>query len=189
MSRRYCFILFVLICAAVFSSCGKTDEHEGTKHITNDGVDFTFYYPEDWVLDTNDSKTITVVYGEQSTGSNIYSIRVTENSVGSDFMTAEEYFNKSDSGIFYRYKAQFENNFKLLSTKDDFKLDDVKAFRAEFTISIAKGNDEFDSYHFIQIYALRNGNIYTITCTGKDDDDFNTAVSALDTITEYFKFK
>ena len=175
IKKTLCMILIVSFAFALVS-CSKGDAPEGTVAISNDAVDFTVYYPEGWVVETNEPKSavISIVYGENATGTNKSSIRVTELSLRNRFSSAEEYWKS--------YLEEFEKQFSDLSIIDEktVKLDDADAFRVHFTAEVAG-----ETFCFIQVVALRNQNVYTITYTA-NQTDFDS--SALDTVVKYFKF-
>ena len=177
IKRTVCFFLVAAMCFLTLASCSKKDTPEGTAVVTNDAVDFTVYYPEDWVVETNEPKSsvISLVYGENATGSNKASIRITTLSVGNSYLTAKSYWDS--------FLDEFKSQFGAISIMEekDIKLGDVDAFRVYFTAEVAG-----DKFNFVQVLALRNGNIYTITYTAKDED-FDT--TALGTVIEYFTFK
>lgn len=176
IKKSTCIIL-ILSSLFLFISCSKSENPEGTLSVTNDAVDFTVYYPEDWTVETNEpqSAVISLVYGEKNLESNKASIRITVLSVKNQFLTGKAYWDS--------YFEEFKSQFGAISILDekDIKLDDVEAFKVGFTAEVAG-----EVFHFVQVIAIRNGNVYTITYTAKDSD-FDT--SALDTVIQYFEFK
>ena len=177
MTQKLICIILIILSILCIASCSDSENSELKLSVTNDAVDFTVYYPDGWVIETNEPKSavISLVYGENGIESNKSSIRVTELSIKNQYLTAKSYWDS--------FLEEFKSQFGAISILDEknIKLDDADAFRVHFTTEVA--GERFD---FIQVLAIRNGNVYTITYSAKEND---FVPDTLDTVVQYFKFK
>ncbi len=180
-SKRYLAVLFAVITALlVLSSCSSEGSEipAGTLEATNDAVDFVFYYPDSWQVFTNEGM-IAIKPAPSSTGIVNTSISVSAYELASEdsAMGVNEYWD--------RYNGTLETTFGEfeLTKESELTVDGIPAARKEY-----KGKLTDSVYKFVQVFCIRNGTVYQITFTASEED-YDSYVSAVDTVTGNFRFK
>jgi len=179
--RRAALLLLALalFAAALLSSCSSSvpDLTKDGVRATSDGVDFYFYVPKTWLIDTETG--IISAYVDTTDSTDMSNISVTTFALPTGAPTTPQ-----DYWAWEGNQQAFEvfTNFTLISS-DSLVLDGFAAMKYVFTATLA-GAD----YKYMQIICVKDGMVYIVTYTSTPDkfdgnmDDVNNMVST-------FRFK
>ena len=156
----------VLLLAMLFSLCACAEENtevpQGFLQAENEGADYYFYYPSDWILDRHDAG-MTSAYVSERDFSNVSVTAFTNAGISYPSLVeyAEEY-----------YLAQFESNFNQLSVernqdqslkRENLTVDGKEAIAIKYSADFGG-----EGYTFRAWLISHNGYIYTVLYTAKD---------------------
>lgn len=141
----------VLASCLLFSSCSKqpTEAAAGYAIAGNDYVDYTFEYPEKWVIDRNDGMIAVKPENES------ISISCTSFVPDDPTVLAQEYWDS----YFTSFKETFGEKVEILK-EEETKLGGAAAKYVTYTAEIVG-----ETYQFTQVCAMMNGTAYTLTYT------------------------
>ena len=174
--RVIAFLLVACLTLGIFASCESDpgDLPEGLERITNDAVDYYFYYPAGWTVDKNEG--IISAYASMQDPS---SISITAFTAPNDFESLEKYFTED----YEKYFTQNFSNINFTERSLETKIGEYPAYRCQFTSDIA-GN----SYKFMQVLCVRGGYIYVVTYTS-DIERYADHFADIERALSYIAFK
>ncbi|MBQ8510105.1 MAG: hypothetical protein IJ493_09400 [Clostridia bacterium] len=164
--------LVILTCSLV--SCGTSSDTApmGFKEISDPEVTYHLYVPDEWITDV--STGMTSAYYDGRDPSNIS-------------MTAFELDGTVTSVADYwaLYEADFKAIFPDMEYVDavECTLDDVAAMQYIYTATMSD-----IQYKFMQVIALRQGQVYIFTYTATAEK-YDTHIEDVIAILDYFSFK
>jgi hypothetical protein len=169
MKTKIRFFSFVLVLVTLCSlvSCAQRDPNipDGFLLAENEGADYYFYYPENWLLDRADAG-MTSVYVSEVDYSNVSVTAVTAEQEGKTYTGlpeyAEEYYLKQCEGNFRDLKV--ERNADKSLKRSVLKIDDCEAIAFSYS-AVFDG----ETYRFRAWLISCNGYIYTVLYTAKED--------------------
>lgn len=176
ITRLVALFLIAAFAISVFTSCESDpgDLPEGLERVTNDAVDYYFYYPAGWTVDKNEG--IISAYASMQDPS---SISITAFTAPKDFESLEKYFTED----YEKYFTQNFSNINFTERSLETKIAEYPAYRCQFTSDIA-GN----SYKFMQILCVRGGYIYVVTYTS-DIETYSDHFADIERAVSYIAFK
>ena len=175
MKKFIALLASVLLLGTVLSSCGQNSDSTapmGFMEISDDGVTYDLYVPDEWTADV--STGMTSAYYDGRDPSNIS-------------MTAFEldYSVTSIEDYWASYEPDLKAVFPDLEYVDQsaVTLDGVPAMQYVYTASMSDL-----SYKFMQLVAIKDNTVYIFTYTAttdKYDEHIEDVIAMLD----YFNFK
>lgn len=169
------------------TSCTSSDGGAlpGYKEISNEGVSYDLYVPDEWVVD--EQTAYTSAHRSITDPSNI-SVMALELTSSNNFEAYEDYWKNSCEpslkAIFpdLEYEAECRN----------FILDGIQSAEYIYTGTTSHGNGEDGSpikvkYKFQQIIAKKNGTVYTLTFTA-NEQLYDEAAEEVAAIWSNFRF-
>ncbi len=176
------FCLCLLLCMPLLA-CAQKDESvpEGYLDAGTEGVEYRFFYPEDWLLDRHDPG-MTSVYVSESDFSNV---SVTAFTASAEYPTLADY---AESYYFQQFADNF-NNLEVAKNQDGsmklatLKVDGCDAVRVDYTAAFAGATYQFRSW-----FISYNGSIYTVTYTAKEDV-FSSHTDVVEGMVENLRFQ
>lgn len=157
-------MLFSLMLSLVACGGGETETSEipqGFLPAENEGADYSFYYPETWLLDRHDAG-MTSAYVSETDYSNVSVTAFTASPEYPDLLSyAENYYFK-----------QFEDNFQNLTVEKNqdgslkrsvLKIDGCDAIAVNYSATFSG-----ESYSFRAWFVSYNGYIYSILYTARE---------------------
>ncbi len=156
--RKISALLAVILAATtVFCACGRQEGEApmGFKEISNDGVSYNLYVPDEWISDI--STGVTAAYYSNVDPSNISMIAF--DLTANDTPTVEGYWEKYEPSL----KTLF-TDFEYVGEPDKTTLDGVEA-----TVYTYTGTMTDVQYKIMQVVAIRNAQVYIFTYTASAD--------------------
>ena len=177
--KTVCFILALLtifLTASCSSGNNDTSAPENGKLAGNQFTDYTFYYPDDWVLD-HDTSFISVIGGGTGLTPEDKSVSVMVSDLTQPTLTPKEFWEQS--------KGYLSATFSDLT---EISIEDIKVSGVDscFVVYTAKITDKV--YKFGQTFAIKGGAVYIITYTATEED-YDEALNSYKMVLETFKFK
>ena len=148
----------VLAAILLLCACGTNDgsaPEPGWKEISNDGVSYNLYVPDEWISDI--STGMTAAYVSNVDNSNISMIAFDLPS--GEITTIADYWKTYESDL----KTIF-TDFTYVSEADQTKLDGVDALAYTYTGTVA-GTE----YKIMQVVTLKDAQVYIFTYTATAD--------------------
>ncbi len=162
----------LLLAASLFTACGNdTAEIPGFKEISEDGLSYDLFVPDEWITDI--STGVTAAYYSEFDYSNI-SVTAFELN---DIPTIEDYWASYEPDL----KAVF-TDFEYVNEPDEITLDGARAIEYQYT-----GTMSGKQYKIMQIVSINDARVHIFTYTaeaGKFDEHFTDVKAMLD----YFSF-
>ena len=177
-------ILGAALCLCVsLLSCAKRDESvpEGYLDAGTEGVEYRFFYPEDWILDRHDPG-MTSVYVSDGDFSNV---SVTAFTASAEYPSLESY---AESYYFQQFSDNF-NNLDVAKNQDGsmkhtaLEVDGCSALRVDYGAVFAGENYQFRTW-----FISYNGSIYTVTYTAASEV-FASHADAVDAMVNVMRFQ
>ncbi|MGM9665467.1 MAG: hypothetical protein ACI3XX_02885 [Eubacteriales bacterium] len=178
--RRVLSVLLIVLALCALTSCsGKTDVPKGMKLASDTSiVDYSLFVPEEWIIDSNDGKTMAHVSETDRS-----SVSVAQWNLTGDISSIESWWEN--------YKEQIGEVFTdmTVTTEGEKTVVDGKA-ASKYVYSAKLGENK---YPFMVVATVRNGSIYVITYTsiGEIDDEnslFSKNLATVNSIIENFRF-
>lgn len=168
-------ITVILVAATLFCGCVKEESSApmGFKEISNDGVSYNLYVPDEWISDI--STGVTAAYYSNVDPSNISMIAFDLTS--NDATTVEGYWEKYEPSL----KTLF-TNFEYVGEPDKITLDGTDA-----TVYTYTGTLTDVQYKIMQIVTIKNAQVYIFTYTATADK-YDTHFEDVWAILGYFDF-
>jgi len=199
------FFMLIIFSVLFLGSCQNNDKIENISteiHLEelgetgiiaeNKAVDFYFYFPENWILQRNDTMITIYLYSDDIIKTNVNELSTDEPlsymirpNVSADVFTLlEGYETIEDYWVNFAapsFRQVFEN--VVDESEEDLTVDGVPAKKYTYTLSLS-GID----FKFTQIIFFNKDRVYTLTYTSTEDKHA-TYISVLNTVAETFKFK
>ena len=173
IKKTAAFLAAVLMSASVFTSCGKeATTILGFKEISDDGVSYDLFVPDEWVSDI--STGVSAAYYSAIDPSNI-SVMAFE--LDNEVRSLPEYWETYEPGL----KAVFPD-LTYVGEPEETKLDGVPAMQYIYTGTMANTN-----YKIMQIVSMHDARVHIFTYTAetvKYDEHIEDVLAILD----YFTF-
>lgn len=145
----------------------------------NKAVDYSFEYPEDWELSSNDGVVAIKIDCDGSSSTSRYAtINVMAFTLSDDQKNcgARDYWNTHSGEIESTY-----GDYSLLD-EAEISIDGIPALRVKYTGSLTE-----NVYTFSQSICIRNGVVYLITLSALQDD-FDNVFADYETVLNTFYF-
>lgn len=167
-------IALALTAALALGACGANEGSApmGFKEISNDGVDYNLYVPDEWI--SNISTGVTAAYYSNVDDSNISMITFTQSD---ELKTPEKYWETYESSL-----AALFADFEYVSKPDKATLDGADAIQCTYT-----GNVADHEYTIMQLVAAKGTQIYIFTYTAASDK-YDAHIEDVIAILDYFEF-
>lgn len=174
-TRKISALVAAALMMATLVSCGEDTDSAplGFKEISNDGVSYDLYVPDEWTTDI--STGVTAAYYSGIDPSNI-SMMAFELS-GKEVTSIADYWAIYEPSL----KAMFPD-LEYVGEPDEVTLDEVPAMQYIYTGTVADVQ-----YKLMQIVAIKNASVYIFTYTAetaKYDEHIEDVLAILD----YFNF-
>ena len=172
MKKKLVMIVLAAVAAVSLGACGKTpDPADGMALATNDYVDFSFEYPQEWELLRDDAM---IAVGDADDNANL---SVTSFETKDPNQPVLEYWTE--------YKEVFAEAFGEMEivSEDEIQLGGVPALRVHYTNTLLE-----DTFSCDMVIGIRNGIVYTMTYTAKPDT-YDAHIGNLDYAVTTFQFK
>lgn len=157
--RKISALVAALLSAALLlCACGTKDGSApelGWKEISNEGVSYNFYVPDEWISDI--ATGMTAAYVSNADNSNVSVIAFDLQS--GEISTVADYWKTYEPDL----KAIF-TDFTYVSEADETKLDGVDALSYTYTGTVA-GTE----YKIMQVVAMKDAQVYIFTYTATTD--------------------
>ena len=196
------FIIIILTCVLLFSSCNNTIKNVSTEIpwddgtatlIHNNAVDFYFYYPENWIIDRNDAM-ITVYLNveevlemdkQEPISNENFIVRMKPNLSATVFAFPAGKYNTVDEYWKNYGKPGYEEIFQDVESEseEDLTIDGASAKKYTFTLSLSGMK-----YKISQVIFFNRNQVYALTYTATENK-YSTHINVLNTAVETFKFK
>ena len=157
-----------LTVTALLCSCGGSDGGAlpGYKEISNEGVSYDLYVPDEWVID--EQTAFTAAHRSTTDPSNI-SVMALELTNANNFESYDEYWKKS---VEPSLKAMFPT-IEYVTECKSYNLDGIEAAEYVYTTTVHHGYNPDGTasevkYKYQQIIAKKNGTVYTLTFTANE---------------------
>ncbi len=165
----------ILTAATLFCGCTRQDGEApmGYKEISNDGVSYNLYVPDEWISDI--STGVTAAYCSNVDPSNI--------SVIAFDLTADTATNIE--GYWAMYEPSLKElftDFEYVGEPDTIKLDGTDATAYTYTGSISKVQ-----YKVMQVVTIKDAQVYIFTYTATAEK-YDTHFEDVWAILGYFEF-
>jgi len=174
-SRRLAaaMIAILLLSACILTGCGKNDDGApaGMKLASTEIVDYSFYVPEDWIVDLSTGAVSAYVSEHDMTNVSMMAWNLED-----VYMELPAWWEE--------YQSDFNlvfDEFEILSEENTI-LGETAAMKYIYTASLAE-----TQYKFMQVAAIRRGMVYLFTYTTVPDN-FDTNLDSVNSILENFKF-
>lgn len=144
----------VLAAILLLCACGSNDDSApelGWKEISNDGVSYNLYVPDEWISDISTGMTAAYVSNVDSSNISVIAFDLPSGEV----TTIADYWKTYEPGL----KAVF-TDFAYVGEADQTKLDDADALAYTYTGTVA-GTE----YKIMQVVALKDAQVYIFTYT------------------------
>ncbi len=169
MKKLISLILAVILCASVMASCGNvdTDAPMGFKEISDEGVTYDLFVPEEWTADISTGVTAAYYSGKDPANINMIAFEL-DGSVTS----IADYWATYEPTL----KAMFPD-LEYVYEPEEFELDDVRAMQYVYTGTMVN-----TSYKFMQIVAFKDAKVYIFTYTAEEsryDAHFEDVIAIL----------
>ena len=162
------FCSAALIIAAALTSCGSSENGAlpGYKEISNDGVSYDLYVPDEWVVD--EQTAYTSAHRSTTDPSNI-SVMAMELTNANNFEKYEDFWRNSCEPSL---KVMFPD-LEYVTECKSFILDGVEAAEYVYTVTMNHGNGNDGApikvkYKYQQIIAKKGDTVYTLTFTANE---------------------
>ena len=164
------FLIFAVI-ALVSCSSGGEDVPAGMKLASGDYLDYRFYVPEKWIVETSTGVT-TAKYSD----SILANVSVMAMTLDKDIATPEDYWNS--------FNEYFLNNISEwnLESSEDSVLSGYAAKKYVYT-----GSFGGVSAKYMQVICIRSGAVYIFTYTA-DPEKYEEYLSDVEKMLENFTF-
>lgn len=178
MKRIISLLLAVLAISLLLVSCTKETmggHPVGKMELTNDAVDYKFYYPDTWQTQMNEGMVCLYVSSDDPSN-----VSVTKFGLG-EYIGLEDYIDNEQNG----FKAQWSAIFGQTDFGEptDIKLGDTDAKQYVYEVTIGD-----IPYKYMQVFALRLNNVYTLTYAARTEV-FNKHLENVNDIISSFQFK
>ncbi|MBQ4037510.1 MAG: hypothetical protein IJC84_05220 [Clostridia bacterium] len=163
--KQFCRILALLLTLPMllaFAACSaaETDVPAGFILAENQGADYSFYYPETWLIDRSDAG-MTSVYVSENDFTNLSVTAFTADTRYSDLPTyADQYYFKQMEGNLNEFQVERNQDGSLKRTV--LKVDGLDAIAVNY--SAVLGGEHFSYRIWFISY---NGYIYHVQYCGK----------------------
>ena len=153
MRKISALIATALAAATLLCACTQTDGEApmGYKEISNDGVSYDLYVPDEWIADV--STGMTAAYCSNADPSSVSMIAFDLDN--DDPKTVEDYWAKYEPSL----KALF-TDFEYVGEPDNTKLDDTDAIAYTYT-----GTLTGTQYKMMQVVTIKDAQVYIFTYT------------------------
>ena len=181
MKRLTAAFLAVLMLATAFTFSACTKETmgghtPGMAVFDSKAVEYKFEYPATWQTQMNEG--MVCLYVSSNDPSNV---SIATFGLGEQFTDLENYITSEEAGFMTQWNAVFgETDF---GTPTDVKMGgmDAKKYVYEVTVSDI-------TYKYMQVFALGNGNVYTLTYAARTEL-FDEHLPKAEHIISTFQFK
>lgn len=169
MKKIISFLLAALVGASVLAGCGNTDSEAplGFKEISDEGVTYDLYIPDEWVADISTGMTSAYYSGQDPTN-----ISMTAFELDGSVKSIADYWAVNEPDLLRMFP-----DLTYVYEPEEFVLDGVTAMQYVYTATLSE-----TPYKFMQIIAFKDAKVYIFTYTAhadKYDTHFEDVVSIL----------
>ncbi len=174
MKKIIALLCAALVGASVLAGCGNTDSTApmGFKEISDDGVTYDLFVPEEWVTDISTGMTSAYYSGQDPTN-----ISMTAFELDGSVKSIADYWAIYEPSL----KAMFPD-LTYVYDPEEFILDGVTAMQYVYT-----GTFTETPYKIMQIVAFKDATVYIFTYTAHADK-YDTHFEDVVAILANFKF-
>lgn len=176
IQRISALVATLLAATLLLCSCGKNSGSSpelGWKEISNDGVSYNLYVPDEWISDV--STGMTSAYVSNADNSNVSMIAF--DLKGGEVTTVADYWKTYEPGL-----EEIFTDFTYVSEADKTKLGGVDALAYTYTGTVA-GTE----YKIMQVVAFKDAQVYIFTYTATADR-YDTHFEDVFAILGFFEF-
>ncbi len=173
MKKAASFALACLLAVTTLVSCGQTNSAPmGFKEISDEGVTYHLYVPDEWTTDISTGMTSAYYDGRDPS-----SVSVTAFELDGSVTSIDDYWTSYEAD----FKAVFPD-YTLVSS-DDALLGGTVAKEYVYT-----GTLSGTAYQFMQLVSFRKNQVYIFTYTASADK-YESHLEDVAAILEYFAYK
>ena len=174
MRKRIIPALIVAL-SVTLASCGSGSDTApmGYREISDEGLNYHFYVPDDWTPDVSTGMTSAYYNGRDPSNVSVMAFEIDDTSINS----VDAYWELNEADL------------KLIlpdleyASKDDVKLGGVDAKQYIYT---AKMSDT--EYKFMQVVAIKSNEVYILTYTATAEN-YDSHIEDVISMVDYFSFK
>ena len=174
MNKKIIPALLVAL-SVTLASCGSDSDSApmGYKEISDEGLNYHFYIPDDWTTDISTGMTSAYYSGRDPSNVSVTAFELDDTSINS--VDAYWEINEADLKLILP-------DLEYVS-KDDVKLGGVDARQYIYTASMSDTD-----YKFMQVVAIRSNEVYILTYTATAEN-YDAHIEDVISMVDYFKFK
>ncbi len=174
MKKTITLIITLLLALTMLASCTQADPTApmGFKRISNDGVTYNLYVPDEWISDV--STGVTSAYFDARDPSNISMMAF---GLDGTIFSVEDYWKNYEPDL----KAIFPD-LEYVDT-DEITLDGVPGMQYIYTASMSDLN-----YKIMQLVTIKDNQVYIFTYTATTDM-YDKHIEDVIAILDHFEFK
>ena len=174
MKKRIIPALLVAI-SVTLASCGSGSDSApmGYREISDEGLNYHFYVPDDWTTDISTGMTSAYYNGRDPSNVSVTAFELDDTSINS--VDAYWELNESDLKLIFP-------DLEYVS-KDDVKLGGVDARQYIYTAKMSDTESQFR-----QVVAIMSHEVYIFTYTATAEN-YDLHIEDVISMVDYFKFK
>ena len=175
MKRMTALLTALLLAMALLGSCGATSSSDapmGFIEISDDGVTYDLFVPDEWTPDISTGMTSAYYDGRDPSNISMMAFELDRT-----FTSLEDYWASYEPDL----KAMFPD--LEYTDKSAVTLDGVPAMQYIYTGTLSEL-----SYKLMQIVAIKDNTLYIFTYTATTDK-YDAHIEDVIAVLDYFKFK
>ncbi len=175
--KKTALLLILLISAGILlTACGNNDSVApmGFKEISDDGVSYDLFVPDEWTADISAGMTAAYYSGIDTSNISMTAFELTDNKI----LSAKDFWATYEPEL----KAMFVD-LTYVGEPDDLTLDGAPSTQYIYTGTVAGVQ-----YKLMQIITVRNAQVYIFTYTAKVDN-YDAHIEDVLAILGNFRFK
>ena len=161
--------------SVTLASCGSNTDSApmGYREISDEGLNYHFYVPDDWTPDVSTGMTSAYFSGRDPSNVSVTAFELDDTSINS----VEAYWELNEADL------------KLILPdleyvdESDCKLDGVDGRQYVYTASMSD-----TEYKFMQVVAIKSNEVYIFTYTATAEN-YDSHIEDVISMVDYFKFK
>ena len=161
--------------SVTLASCGSNTDSApmGYREISDEGLNYHFYVPDDWTPDVSTGMTSAYFSGRDPSNVSVTAFELDDTSINS--VEAFWELNEADLKLILPDLEYFDES--------DCKLGGVDGRQYVYTASMSD-----TEYKFMQVVAIKSNEVYIFTYTATADN-YDSHIEDVISMVDYFKFK